>query len=67
LCEYNLSRKQANVVSANEDLHPLPVFYFTQLLAIALGLDPEVCKFELNQPDALAFLEEKGLLKGAVA
>jgi len=66
LCDYNISRKQADVIAAHDDLAPLPVFYFTQLLAIALGLDPEVCKFELNQPETLQLLEERSLIPAAV-
>lgn len=67
LCEYNLSRRQADIIAAHDELKPLPVFYFSQLLATALGLEPEVCKFELNQPLALELLEDKGLFESVTA
>ena len=62
LCDYNLGRKQAEIIETHESVKPLPIFYFTQLLAIALGLDPEFCKFEYSQPDTLKMLEERGLI-----
>ena len=48
--------------AADESVAELPVYYFTQLLAIALGLDPESCHFELNMGGARALLEERQLL-----
>ncbi len=61
LCEYNLGRRQEDVIKANAGLRPLPVLYFTQLLALALGLGPDVCRFELNSPGTREWLEAKGL------
>lgn len=61
LCESNLGRSQKQLAS-EEGFTPIPVVYFTQLLALALGLDPEVCHFELNATDPRPFLESKGLL-----
>jgi heterodisulfide reductase subunit B len=40
----------------------MPLFYFTQLLALALGLDPKLCRFELNYGDPESLLREKKLL-----
>lgn len=51
LCEYNL-RKQETV----------PTYYFTQLLAIALGVDKELCHLELNSPATVKLLQEKKFL-----
>ena len=67
LCEYNLARRQAEITAVHDELKPLPIFYFSQLMAVALGLNPEVCKFELNQPDALELLKERGYLKAVEA
>ncbi|MDP8241057.1 MAG: CoB--CoM heterodisulfide reductase iron-sulfur subunit B family protein [Candidatus Hatepunaea meridiana] len=58
LCEYNLGRRQTDMIKAEDDLKPLPTYYFTQLLAIALGLSPEVVRLELNTPEARAWLDE---------
>jgi heterodisulfide reductase subunit B len=59
LCEFNLGRKQEELVDENIISRVIPTFYFTQLLAIALGLDPEICRFELNPQSALDLLESK--------
>ncbi len=61
LCEYNISRKQAAALEKREGLNELPTFYITQLMAVALGADPCVCRFELNHPGAEPLLKEKVL------
>ncbi len=48
LCEFNLDARQREVKARYPDFEEIPVLYFTQMLAIALGLDPEVCRFDLN-------------------
>ncbi len=53
LCEYNLGKKQGG----------LPTFYFTQLLALALGVDEKDCHFELNHESSLELLRKKGIIK----
>ncbi len=62
LCEYNLARRQPDVLKVRERLQPLPVFYFTQLLAVALGLDSKDCDFRMNSGAPEKLLQEKGLL-----
>ena len=62
LCEYNLGKQQPAFTSTNGAAPRLPVFYFSQLLAMALGLDPESCRFELNTEGTRTLLEERGLL-----
>jgi len=57
LCEYNL--RQA---PAGSDHPGMPVLYFTQLMALAFGLDPETCGFEENSAQTRAWLKSKGLV-----
>ena len=64
LCEYSLGRRQNDVISANQGLKPMPVFYFTQLMALALGLDQAVSRFELKSPVSRNWLKEKQLIAG---
>jgi heterodisulfide reductase subunit B len=45
----------------------LPVYYFTQLMAIALGASPDVCHFELNRRSSLELLKSKNLIAGTPA
>lgn len=61
LCECNLKQKQ-RALKEKEDWTEMPILYFTQLLALALGLDPalEVCESPGTDPRPL--LESKGLL-----
>jgi len=56
LCEYNLRQ-----VPAGTDHAGMPIFYFTQLMALAFGLGPEVCGFEENSPQTRSWLKSKGL------
>ena len=48
LCAFNLDNRQKNVEQKYPDFEGLPVLYFTQVLAMALGLDREVCNFDLH-------------------
>jgi heterodisulfide reductase subunit B len=41
----------------------IPVYYYTQLIAIALGLDPEVCGFDQHVVDPLPLLKKKGVFE----
>ncbi len=67
LCEYNLARKQADMMEGGKIDKDLPVFYFTQLLAAALGLDNEACRFDLNPKCSAEVLKAKNLAAGALA
>jgi len=62
LCEYNLGKKQKGLLETDKIAGFMPTFYFTQLLALALGLDPETCRFDLNNDQTSSLLENKGLI-----
>lgn len=57
LCEYNLTRKQNELIQAEKISGKIPVFYFSQLLAIALGLGPEAYRLDLSDPASAQFLK----------
>jgi heterodisulfide reductase subunit B len=66
LCEYNLSKFRPGFLEQKgEARDDIPTFYFTQLLAVALGIDPDVCRFDLNGPGARELLEAKEILASA--
>jgi len=67
LCEYNLGTRQGEILELIEGAAPVPSFYFTQLLAVALGLQPDLCHLELNGPAALNLLKEKEYIAAAPA
>jgi heterodisulfide reductase subunit B len=62
LCDYNLGRGQRELIKKQSGFREMPLFYFTQLLALALGLGPQVCRFELNHGSPESLLKEKNLL-----
>jgi heterodisulfide reductase subunit B len=58
MCEYNLGTCQEAAMAAADQEGAVPTYYFTQLLAIALGLDPAVCHFDLGHSEPLNLLLE---------
>jgi heterodisulfide reductase subunit B len=62
LCDYNLGQGQKGLAKTHNRFKGMPLFYFTQLLALALGLDPALCRFELNYGEPELLLREKNLL-----
>jgi len=65
LCEYNLGKQQKQLLAKEKIGTPVPTYYFTQLLALALGLEAEVCHFELNDAASLELLKSKNCLAAA--
>jgi heterodisulfide reductase subunit B len=65
LCASNLGLKQREL-REKEGFPGMPIVYFTQLMALALGLGPDACMFELDYADPRPLLESKGLLPLAV-
>jgi heterodisulfide reductase subunit B len=62
MCTFNIDHKQLDIKQKYSDFKSIPVFYFTQLLGIAMGLDYQTLGFEQNAVDPLPLLKEKGLL-----
>ena len=58
LCHANLDARQSQM----DIREPMPVLYFTQLMAIALGLPPETAALDKNLVDPRPVLREKALL-----
>lgn len=63
LCFYNLDARQELARKGHGDLKPLPVLYLTQPLALAFGLDPQLCSFERAYVDPKPLFER--MLSGA--
>jgi heterodisulfide reductase subunit B len=62
MCTFNIDHKQADIRTKYLDFKPIPVFYFTQLLGISMGLDYRTLGFEQNAIDPLPLLKQKGLI-----
>ena len=63
LCEFNLDTRQRDTQEIYNDFIGMPVLYFTQLMALALGLGEEVCRFDLHYVDPRPLLIEKGIIE----
>ena len=64
LCGFNLDNRQKEIKEKFSDFKNIPVFYFTQLLALSLGLEEKVCRFDLNFVDPRPLLKSKHLTGG---
>ena len=62
LCDYNLGRRQ-EAMKEKFDFGDFPIYYFTQLLAMALGLPVEESHFELNLDSSTELLKNKNIIK----
>lgn len=62
LCSFNLGQQQARLTQNYSDFRVMPILFFTQVLAISLGLDPEVCRFDLNYGEPRDLLRNKGFI-----
>ncbi|MBK1730703.1 CoB--CoM heterodisulfide reductase iron-sulfur subunit B family protein [Thiococcus pfennigii] len=62
LCAFNLDQRQALTRQTYGDFRTLPVVYFTQLMAIALGGPESVLRLDLHHTPAAPLLSAKGLL-----
>ncbi|MBU8934778.1 MAG: CoB--CoM heterodisulfide reductase iron-sulfur subunit B family protein [candidate division Zixibacteria bacterium] len=62
LCDYNLGHRQEKMLSSIEDATEVPIYYFTQLLAVALGVPADEDQFKLNRDVSLNLLKEKQLV-----
>jgi heterodisulfide reductase subunit B len=62
LCAFNLDQRQKQTAEKFPEFKHIPVLYFTQPLAIALGCPEETLRFDLNFIDPKPILKDKGLI-----
>ncbi len=62
LCAFNLDHRQKETAKKYPEFKNIPILYFTQLMAIALGCPEEVLRLDLNFIDPKPILKEKGLI-----
>lgn len=67
LCYHNLAKEQEQLVHDDYLFKPIPILYFTQLLALAFGIEVGNCGFESNKIDARPILKSKNLISGGDA
>jgi len=62
LCNFNLGQMQIELIQKYSDFQGIPILFFTQLLALSVGLAPGVCQFDLNFGEPSALLRSKRLI-----
>lgn len=62
LCQFNLEKSQGGEDAKGAGISNVPVVYFTQVLGLALGQDPESLGFEKCKADVVGLLKAKGVL-----
>jgi heterodisulfide reductase subunit B len=60
LCDYNLGKVQRSLAGSGA-LKEMPLVYFTQLLALAVGCELSACHFDMNHGRPLELLRARGL------
>jgi len=61
LCRFNLDTRGKEAEKMFKGYKQIPVFYYTQLIAIALGLDPKICGFDEHAVNPTLLLKKKGV------
>jgi heterodisulfide reductase subunit B len=62
LCAFNLDHRQEDTVKKYSGFKTIPVLYFTQLMALALGCDEKDLRLDLHHIDPGPLLKQKGLI-----
>jgi heterodisulfide reductase subunit B len=62
LCAFNLDTRQKNTIKKYPDFKNIPILYFSQLMALALGCPEESLNLDLHYIDPKPVLQEKGLI-----
>ncbi|UCC63721.1 MAG: CoB--CoM heterodisulfide reductase iron-sulfur subunit B family protein [Anaerolineae bacterium] len=62
LCQFNLDKQQRTMAQRHAGYRPIPVLYYAQLLALALGLDGSDYDLDKTYIAARPLLERVGLL-----
>lgn len=62
LCAFNLDQRQKDTVQHYPDFRQMPVLYFTQVLALALGCPESKLGFDQHYIDPRPILREKNLI-----
>ena len=64
LCQFNLDQQQAQMRKMHAGYQPVPIFYFSQLMGLALGLDVQDYGWERHYIDGRPLLQARGLWNG---
>lgn len=62
LCDYNLDYRQKEAEKKYTDFFPMPILYYSQLLAIALGIEDDIYGFDKHYVNPTSILKEYKLI-----
>lgn len=62
LCAFNLDHRQKETAKKYSGFKGIPILYFTQLLAIAMGCGEEALRLDLHYVNPKPLLRQKGLI-----
>lgn len=62
ICHANLDSRQYQVAQKSGQVYDMPVFYFTQLMGVAMGIELEVLELHKHFVDPKPLLRSNGLL-----
>ncbi|RLF35032.1 MAG: heterodisulfide reductase, subunit B [Thermoplasmata archaeon] len=62
LCHFNLDVRGKEAEKLFKGYKQIPIYYYTQLISVALGLDPSVYGFDQHMVDPTLLLKKKGVL-----
>ncbi len=62
LCAFNLDQRQKETAEKHSEFKRIPILYFTQLMAIALGCEEKDLHFDLHYVDPKPILQTRGLI-----
>ena len=63
LCRFNLDVRGKEAEKMYNNYKQIPVYYYSQLIAVALGLDPKCCGFSDHAVDPTLLLKKKGVFE----
>ena len=63
LCRFNLDVRGKEAEKMYNNYKQIPVYYYSQLIAVALGLDPKCCGFDDHAVDPVLLLKKKGVFE----
>jgi len=63
LCRFNLDARGKEAEKMFKGYKQIPVYYYTQLIAVALGIDTDVCGFDQHAVDPVLLLKKKGVFE----
>jgi heterodisulfide reductase subunit B len=63
LCRFNLDVRGKEAEKIYSNYKQIPVYYYSQLIAVALGLDPKCCGFDDHAVDPILLLKKKGVFE----